>query len=314
MRRPRRGSAWTRRCGCFAAASRPSAPAARRRRSVRARSCNRSTSRSAGSTSTATSGFAGSTSSRSCSPTPRRARSAGIPARDPITDQPLKDAGAAELTFAFGMAGGGTPTNYRRTAFGGGSLPAGADAQRVDYDGVTLDAAKPTVAVVYAGRKGPAPSGASSHPVRVTLRAKLDGRPYDSPLVRELTRLSEIRQLFVTAAERRDALFGVQFQLPASWMTAATGGRLDLEADIALAPLLGFGEQSQCGGEAQLRRRRSLPADRRPRRRRPAAADDGRAPGEDPGRAEPVARRRRAVARAVLLPRRPELVSVHERG
>ncbi|MGI8429566.1 MAG: hypothetical protein ACR2OB_09745 [Solirubrobacteraceae bacterium] len=138
---------------------------------------------------------------------------------------------ATQFSFPSGafpcMAGGGTPTSYGPA----GRLAPGADPRRTSYVGVRIDADKRTTAVVYVDRTSGADNG---QPLEVTLTALSHGRPFGAALTRRIAGpLPSGLTPWVSAGERGDPSFGVQFQIPASWLRAAArGSRLDLIAKV----------------------------------------------------------------------------------
>jgi YVTN family beta-propeller protein len=176
------------------------------------------------------------------------------------------NSGAGMFTFAPGLAsgpfrdypGGGTPTSYVKNGTGV-MLPEGANAQVTGYDGVTLDARKPTVAVVYTDVRDRASVMDPTQPLEVTLAPLIDGRPMTYP---DGNRIPPARittrnprhggTRFVTEIERRYAnLFGVEFAVEPYWLQRARelGSRLDLEAHVSLVKDLSLSvfKVSECG-------------------------------------------------------------------
>jgi streptogramin lyase len=127
------------------------------------------------------------------------------------------------------FAGGGTPTSYRQP----GQLAPGADPQRTKYVGVQFDADKRTTAVVYVDRSEVLVAKPTQH-LEVTLTALYHGRKIGA-LTRTITQaLPYSVTPWVTAEERGNPDFGVQFQVPAKWLQVARqrGGTIDLVAKV----------------------------------------------------------------------------------
>ncbi len=118
--------------------------------------------------------------------------------------------------------GGGTPTSYS-------ALPplfliaSDGDPQVTPYDGVPLDATKPTTAVVYIDQQ----PGAGMDFLEVKLSAFRNGKLVDSLRQRLGTR-TPATQAWVSRTERDTPASGLQFELPSWWLH---GGDLDLRAD-----------------------------------------------------------------------------------
>jgi hypothetical protein len=128
------------------------------------------------------------------------------------------------------FSGGGTPSSYGPS----GKLAPGADPQRTKYVGVQIDADRRTTAVVYLDRTdGVANPGVH---LEVTLTALYHGRRIGVALTRGITKPLPFGSTpWVTASERGDPAYGVQFQLPASWLqvpTRGVGGTIDLMAKV----------------------------------------------------------------------------------
>jgi Concanavalin A-like lectin/glucanases superfamily len=151
-------------------------------------------------------------------------------------------AGDPSQIFGFDMAGGGTPTSYRRTYFGG-ELRPGANPQRTGYVGVPLDETKPATAVVYVDDADGVPAGQAAQKLEVTLSARRNGKPWDSPIPQMINFPPQATPAYVTSAERGNTQYGVQFQIPPYWFVPpASGDRLDLEAHVGFQP--GFGSDT----------------------------------------------------------------------
>jgi hypothetical protein len=105
--------------------------------------------------------------------------------------------------------GGGTPTSWLKI---NGLCALGAEpALSTHYAGVKLDRRKPTTAVVYVDMDG-APAASPGQPLVVTLRLRLDGKPYDVPLQQTIPAPPPSSMPYPTAAERANPALGVQFQ------------------------------------------------------------------------------------------------------
>lgn len=128
------------------------------------------------------------------------------------------------------LPGIGVPTSYRLAGIG--SLLVASRPQWAPYDGVILDALKPTTAVVYVSvfRTDP---GQPNVPLEVTLVARRAGRQLGEPLVRTIRNPGRTDFSVVQPQERQNARFGVRMRLPAAWVA---GGRFDLEARVAFPP------------------------------------------------------------------------------
>jgi hypothetical protein len=127
------------------------------------------------------------------------------------------------------VLGGGTPTSYSRL----GRITG--DHQHATYLGVPIDADKRTTAVVYVDATEALAS--ASQALDVTLLARYNGRQIGNiTLTRRITNPPLSSTPWVTAAERGNPLFGVQFQIPAIWLQvpATLGGTLDLQASVRL--------------------------------------------------------------------------------
>ncbi|MBJ7328800.1 MAG: LamG domain-containing protein [Solirubrobacteraceae bacterium] len=127
--------------------------------------------------------------------------------------------------------GGGTPTALVLP----GCTPNGAATQQAKYNGVLIDADKPTTAVVYLDR---APDTLASHEnaqIQVKLRMTAGARVNASR-----TQTLKAIELFsaatpeITARERGDETMGVEFELPQSWVQAAANGTFDLTAKVSI--------------------------------------------------------------------------------
>lgn len=138
------------------------------------------------------------------------------------------------------MCGGGTPTSL--------TLPDcaanGTATQQARYNGVLLDADKPTSAVVYLDRK---PDSLPAHvdaQIQVKLRMTAGGRVNASrtQTLRAISLFSAPTDA-VTARERGDETMGVRFELPQSWIQAAANGSFDLEAKVSIVDA---SDLSQC--------------------------------------------------------------------
>jgi List-Bact-rpt repeat protein len=127
------------------------------------------------------------------------------------------------------LQGGGTPNSYLR--FG----RITGDHQHASYLGVPIDADKPTTAVVYVDSTEALAS--ASQALDVTLLARYNGRQIGSiTLTRRITNPPLSSTPWVTAAERSNQKYGVQFQIPAIWLQVpgTLGGALDLQANVRL--------------------------------------------------------------------------------
>ncbi|WP_028062581.1 hypothetical protein [Solirubrobacter soli] len=132
--------------------------------------------------------------------------------------------------------GGGTPTDWRLFPVRGGlnvPKPIDTDPQRVAYDGVTLDRHKPTTAVVYVDMQN-APANDPGQRLAVTLKVREGAFQY-----REETKIVTDPPVsttpYVTAAERGDLRFGVQFDI--SVLHGVTeGGTFDVDATVGFDP------------------------------------------------------------------------------
>jgi hypothetical protein len=125
------------------------------------------------------------------------------------------------------LPGGGTPNSYSRL----GRLSG--DHQHASYIGVPIDATKPTTAVVYVDSTEALSSASQS--LDVTLLARYNGRQIGSiTLTRRITNPPLSATPWVTAAERANPKYGVQFRIPAIWLQvpATLGGTLDLQANV----------------------------------------------------------------------------------
>ncbi len=127
--------------------------------------------------------------------------------------------------------GGGTPTALVLP----GCTPNGAATQQAQYNGVLLDADKPTTAVVYLDR---APDTLTSHEnaqlqvkLRMTAGARVNASRTQSLKAIELFSSTSNA---VTATERGDETMGVEFELPQSWVQAAANGTFDLTAKVSI--------------------------------------------------------------------------------
>ena len=150
-------------------------------------------------------------------------------------------AGDPSEAFGFDMAGGGTPTSYMRTYYGGALRP-GAKPQRTTYDGVPIDDTQHAKAVVYLDMTDVGDIATfQSKQLEVTLLARADGeiigKTPDKPLGDALTVPFSTPQVsktpYVLAAERDDMRWSVQFNLPYTWLGEAVNGKqLDLEARV----------------------------------------------------------------------------------
>ena len=150
-------------------------------------------------------------------------------------------AGEPSEAFGFDMAGGGTPTSYMRTYYGGALRP-GAKPQRTTYDGVPIDDTQHAKAVVYLDMTDVGDIATfQSKQLEVTLLARADGeiigKTPDKPLGDALTVPFSTPQVsktpYVLAAERDDMRWSVQFNLPYTWLGEAVNGKqLDLEARV----------------------------------------------------------------------------------
>jgi hypothetical protein len=144
-----------------------------------------------------------------------------------------------DLAFAT-VCGGGTPVSLVAPA----CAANGAATQQARYNGVLLDADKPTSAVVYLDRK---PDGLTAHSdaqLQVKLRMTAGARVNAS-----LTQTTSTVNLFsstsdaVTAAERGDERYGVRFEIPQDWIGAAANGEFGLQATVTT---VGASDTQQC--------------------------------------------------------------------
>ncbi len=152
--------------------------------------------------------------------------------------QPLS--GAGQYTFnnfpqkGLGFpttCGGGTPTVLALP----GCTANGAASQQARYNGVLLDADKPTSAVVYLDRKPDTLSVHNDAQIQVKLRMTAGARVNASrtQTLRALSLFSSPSEA-VTARERGDETMGVRFELPQSWVQAAANGTFDLTATVSI--------------------------------------------------------------------------------
>ena len=154
---------------------------------------------------------------------------------------------AGEVSQAYGldMAGGGTPTSYKKD----GTLRAGTTAQTTEYTGVPLDDDKLTTAVVYADMDG-VPPGDPKLRLQVTLSGwtVVDGKR---------TKLGQTTETigpppvgftrWVLLSEREDPNAGVQITVPYPWLEeGAKLGRLDLQAHVGFAPTTQIIPPTEC--------------------------------------------------------------------
>jgi hypothetical protein len=118
------------------------------------------------------------------------------------------------------VQGGGTPFTGTQTA---------------PYAGVRVDATKPATAIVYVDMNV-TPTTQPNQALEVTLSARVGGRALTQTRTQTITSPQTSSTRFVTAAERDDPRFGVQFPVPAAWLASATasGERLDLQAQVQL--------------------------------------------------------------------------------
>lgn len=146
--------------------------------------------------------------------------------------------GAAQYSFngfpqrdqAFpAVCGGGTPVSLVAPA----CAANGAATQQARYNGVLLDADKPTSAVVYLDRK---PDGLTAHSdaqLQVKLRMTAGARVKASlTQTTSTTNLLSATSDAVTAAERGDERYGVRFEIPQDWVAAAANGSFELQATV----------------------------------------------------------------------------------
>ncbi|HWH95933.1 MAG TPA: LamG-like jellyroll fold domain-containing protein [Baekduia sp.] len=130
------------------------------------------------------------------------------------------------------VCGGGTPTAL---------LPplcqsAGAVTQKAPYQGVDLDADKRTSAVVYVDLKPGVIAQIPNQQIRVRLHASAGARL--SASMSQTLRVKDLQTAptdAVTAAERGDERFGLTFDIPQTWLAAATSptnGTFDLDATV----------------------------------------------------------------------------------
>ena len=161
--------------------------------------------------------------------------------------------GARRFGFPSGafptLCGGGTPTSYRQ--FFGTVTPTcsleGRDPGRTQYVGVPLVVRKPTVAVVFVDMVN-ARASDPSQPVDVTLRARLGGRLLAGSVTRQMSNIPVTLSPFVSASDRADGAYGVQLDVPSSWLGAAalSGRPLDFEATAELPLGAGGGSLVEC--------------------------------------------------------------------
>ncbi len=136
--------------------------------------------------------------------------------------------------------GGGTPTTLALP----GCKADGKATQQATYNGVPVDADKPTSAVVYLDRVPGGPSVRSDAQLQVRLQATAGARLRAS--LTRTVRAFDLRSSTsdaVTTDERGDERFGVRFDLPQSWLLAAANGTFDLTASVSI---VGAPETRQC--------------------------------------------------------------------
>jgi hypothetical protein len=123
------------------------------------------------------------------------------------------------------IGGAGTPTNLLASGVFGGPR------QRVAYSGVPLDRDKPATAIVYVNMTAAAAASPNT-PLVVTLHWLVDGQRFGS-ISQEIKNPPVSALPGISAAERDDARFGVQLQVPSFALAVASlGSRLDLEAEV----------------------------------------------------------------------------------
>ena len=132
------------------------------------------------------------------------------------------------------FAGGGTPTAYgatRNECVEQGRV--GADPQRVRYAGVTMDADKPTTAVVYVSMANKGAGFTNGQHLEVTLSFLISGKRIGS-VTQDMTNPPDAKRPFVTTAERdAPGSGGVQFSVPDYVISAARESNdLSVEAKV----------------------------------------------------------------------------------
>ena len=126
----------------------------------------------------------------------------------------------------------GTPTSY---LFDNNCDIAGNDPGRTAYAGVPLDQRKATTAVVYvdmAGRR----AGDPAAQLDVSLSAYVGGRLLSGTVIAHAADRPVSTDPYVSAHERTDPKYGIQFDVPAVWLAVAAlnDQKLDLEARVSL--------------------------------------------------------------------------------
>ena len=133
-------------------------------------------------------------------------------------------------------AGGGTPTAYRAFSVGcvEEGLAPGANPARVNYEGVTLDADKPTTAVVYLGMLTKGGGFTAGQDLEVTLSFLSRGRRFAS-LTQVVENPPDSRRPFVITPERDNpGAGGVAFNVP-GFVTYAVSDSDDLSVEARVA-------------------------------------------------------------------------------
>jgi hypothetical protein len=139
--------------------------------------------------------------------------------------------------------GGGTPSAWVSNC--GPFVPA--TPQKVTYKGVVLDARKVTTAVVYVDMQDEAASDTTLR-LSVTLRAYLNDRKLNGEITKMTANPPVSTTPWVTLDERGTAAFGLDVDVPATWLAEAalSGERLDFEATVQLPVGAGGGALVQC--------------------------------------------------------------------
>ncbi len=129
------------------------------------------------------------------------------------------------------LCGGGTPTALVLP----GCAANGDATQQARYQGVMLDADKPTSAVVYLDR---APDALPAHiDAQLQVRLRMTAGPRVNAALTQSVRAINVESSpsdAVTEAERGDERFGVRFDIPAAWIAAAANGTFDLQATVTV--------------------------------------------------------------------------------
>ena len=152
------------------------------------------------------------------------------------------NSGATQFGFPSGsfpfLPGGGTPNGITRTQ----NNILGGSFQSSIYNGVTLDATKPTWATVYLDVAGAEPLD-PKQPLELTLTRRLNGVPLDS-LHFSVSSPPRSDTYWVTAAERAKGKFA--FRLPSNWVFTTSSQRFDLQAKVKFPMATGILGLRQC--------------------------------------------------------------------